>query len=144
MVESNIMDIYAEKWKREQLELKKQLIITDDNNYKGKGDVLKYIGGVDISFIKGDDINACSSYVILSYPDLKVVYEKYVMVKLNLPYIAGFLAFREVEHVEKLINDCKKDKPEITPQIIFVDGNGVLHPNGFGFASLLKIWLSCN
>ena len=34
--------------------------------------------------------------VVLSYPDLAVVYERTRMTKLSLPYIPGFLAFRYV------------------------------------------------
>ena len=32
---------------------------------------LKYIGGVDISFVKGTN-DACAMLVVLSYPELKV------------------------------------------------------------------------
>lgn len=31
-----------------------------------------YIAGVDISFVKGDDVNACAALVILSFPELQV------------------------------------------------------------------------
>lgn len=33
---------------------------------------LERVGGVDLSFIKGDDVNACAQLVVLSYPDLEV------------------------------------------------------------------------
>ena len=33
---------------------------------------LERVGGVDLSFIKGDDESACAQLVVLSYPDLKV------------------------------------------------------------------------
>lgn len=32
---------------------------------------LERVGGVDLSFIKGDDVNACAQLVVLSYPDLE-------------------------------------------------------------------------
>ena len=35
---------------------------------------LRYVGGVDISFIKGDDVNACAAFVVLEFPELKVGY----------------------------------------------------------------------
>jgi deoxyinosine 3'endonuclease (endonuclease V) len=57
---------------------------------------LKYIGGVDISFVKDSKIDACASVVILEYPSLQVVWEVYSMIKLTAPYIAGLLGFREV------------------------------------------------
>ena len=33
-----------------------------------------YIAGVDISFVKGDDVNACAALVVLEYPKLKVLH----------------------------------------------------------------------
>ena len=47
--------------------------ITEENEdeFSGKKP-LKYIGGVDISFVKGDDVNACAAFVVLDYPELKV------------------------------------------------------------------------
>lgn len=33
---------------------------------------LQRVGGVDVSFVKGDSSQACASLVVLSYPDLKV------------------------------------------------------------------------
>ncbi len=128
--------IQKEIWTLEQENLKKQLICDDSQNWLSKGETLDYIAGVDISFIKDDPVNACAAYVILSYPDLKVVYEDYQMVKLTGPYIPGFLAFREVEHLVKLVNKCELSKQV---KIIFVDGNGILHPHGFGLASHLGV-----
>ncbi len=36
---------------------------------------LEYIGGVDISFVKGDAINACAAFVVIKLPNMEVVYE---------------------------------------------------------------------
>ena len=33
---------------------------------------LEYVGGVDISFVKGDDVNACAALVVVQLPELKV------------------------------------------------------------------------
>ena len=33
---------------------------------------LEYVGGVDISFVKGDNVNACAALVILKLPSLEV------------------------------------------------------------------------
>ena len=69
---------------REQCELKEKLIKEDvvdwfnkdsDDNEKVQ---LHHIGGVDISFVKGDDKHACAALVILSYPELEVLYKTYV------------------------------------------------------------------
>lgn len=34
--------------------------------------LLTFIGGLDISFVKGDNENACAAYVIVHVPSLKV------------------------------------------------------------------------
>jgi deoxyinosine 3'endonuclease (endonuclease V) len=68
-----------------------------------------------------------------------MVYQDYKMVKLTQPYIAGFLAFREVDHLLELLAHQRSTRPEVTPQVVFVDGNGVLHPKGFGLASHLGV-----
>lgn len=67
------------------------------------------------------------------------MYENHVKVKLTLPYIAGYLAFREVEPLMGLINTLRATRPELEPQVIFVDGCGIFHPRGFGLASHLGV-----
>ena len=56
---------------------------------------------------------------------------------MDVPYIPGFLAFREVPHVMKLL---KRNKVPI--ECILVDGNGILHNNGCGFASYLGVLIN--
>ena len=34
---------------------------------------LTYVGGLDISFVKGDDVNACAAFVVVQLPSLKVI-----------------------------------------------------------------------
>ena len=50
------------------------------------------------------------------------------------PYVPGFLAFREVPHLLRLI-----ERAPIKPQVILVDGNGIFHNRGFGLASHLGV-----
>lgn len=100
---------------------------------------IHFVAGVDISFVKGDMTNACAGIVVLSYPSLKPVYEKFVPIKLTVPYIPGFLAFREVGFLMELLDSLKQDKPEYYPQLVFVDGNGTHHPQYFGLACHLGV-----
>ena len=134
-----------EKWRKEQDELKTKLILTDffkfklDDEPNDKESIeLKYIAGVDISASKHIPNVAVSALVVCD-KELKVVYEDYKVVKMNEPYVPGFLAFREVNHLVDLINDLKKNAPEFTPQVILVDGNGILHVKGFGLACHLGV-----
>ncbi|XP_028395400.1 endonuclease V-like isoform X2 [Dendronephthya gigantea] len=139
------LNVIKQQWIREQCELKKNLIEEDTYNWfqkdpNGEEEILlNYVGGVDISFVKGDEKHACAALVILSYPKLEIVYEEYDFVHLTSPYIPQFLAFREASFLNDLITKLKKNKPELLPEVIFVDGNGILHPRGFGVASHLGV-----
>ena len=134
-----------ENWRKEQDELKLKLINKDiykfnlNNDPNDKDSIeLKYIAGVDISSSKNIPDIAVSALVICD-KDLKIVYEDYKLVKMTEPYVPGFLAFREVNHLVDLINDLKKNSPQFLPQVILVDGNGILHVKGFGLASHLGV-----
>ena len=134
-----------EKWRKEQDELKSKLITKDifkfnlENGPNEKDSIeLKYIAGVDISASKHVPNVAVSALVVCD-KELKIVYEDYKVVKMTEPYVPGFLAFREVNHLVDLVNDLKKNAPEFLPQVILVDGNGLLHVKGFGLACHLGV-----
>lgn len=52
---------------------------------------------------------------MLSYPDMKIVYEDFEFVKLTMPYVSGFLAFREAAHLINLFDRLMKKSPELKP-----------------------------
>ena len=69
---------------REQKNLKRQMMLDDvedwakfhitpgnAKDHPGRR-TLEYVGGVDISFVKGDNVNACAALVILKLPSLEV------------------------------------------------------------------------
>ncbi len=91
---------------------------------------LYFIAGVDISFQKDSPTTACAMLTILTFPELEVAHVCSAMVEMTEPYIPGFLAFREVEFLLERLESIKMNFPQLTPQVIFVDGNGVLHPRG--------------
>ncbi|XP_036053495.1 endonuclease V isoform X2 [Onychomys torridus] len=128
-------------WKREQARLKARMVDRDteawqrDPTFSG----LQRVGGVDVSFINGDSDRACASLVVLSYPELEVVYEDSHMVRLKAPYVSGFLAFREVPFLVELVQRLQEKEPGFMPQVLLVDGNGVLHQRGFGVACHLGV-----
>lgn len=63
------------------------------------------------------------------------------MVTLKEPYVPGFLAFREVEFLVSLLQTLRASQPELFPECVMVDGNGELHPRGFGLACHLGVLL---
>lgn len=58
-------------------DVKQRLVRSDSAGWQhrrlvGGRNGLQRVAGVDISFINGDDVNACACVVVLSLPDLKV------------------------------------------------------------------------
>ena len=99
----------------------------------------RLLAGCDISFIKNNHIDALSALVVLSYPELDVVYSSFRDIKLTEPYIPGFLAFREAQHILDLIAELRDKRPDLEPDCLLVDGNGLLHPRGCGLACQLGV-----
>ncbi|XP_065065653.1 endonuclease V-like [Rhopilema esculentum] len=128
-----------EQWNKEQKDLKEKLIIIENKDSSSEAfDVenIKLVGGVDISFAQNPDdkVHACAALVVISLPDLKVEYQSCTFVHLTSPYIPEYLAFREASYLVCELGKLKQNKPELFPQVLLVDGNGLLHPRGFGVA----------
>ncbi|CAN4095586.1 unnamed protein product [Withania somnifera] len=128
-------------WIRVQDSLKGKLITEDDFKWRlptrekeGSCEILNYVGGVDLSFSKDDSSIACGTLVVLDLQTHKVVYEDSSIVRLHIPYVPGFLAFREAPVLLELLDKMKNSAHRFYPQLLMVDGNGLLHPRGFGLA----------
>mgnify|MGYP001055556268 FL=1 len=76
---------------------------------------------------------AVASLVVCSFPALEVVYEAVKEVHVQAPFISGFHSFRDVDPLVSLFNELKEAKPELVPQVILVDGPGVLYRGIFFF-----------
>jgi deoxyinosine 3'endonuclease (endonuclease V) len=50
-------------------------------------------------------------------------------------FIAGFLGFREAPAILAAFSRLRDTNINLVPECILVDGNGILHPRGFGLAS---------
>ncbi|CAO3684973.1 unnamed protein product [Rhizopus stolonifer] len=126
-------------WNEEQLKLQKKHERNDRLSFDMNLDGLEYIGGLDLSFPLNDCENAVACLVVMTMPDFQIIYKRFLETKLYIPYIAGYLAFREVNPLMQLLNDLKTSQPEIYPQILLIDGNGLLHPRQFGIACHLGV-----
>eukprot|EP00746_Dinoflagellata_sp_MGD_P052880 gnl/MRDRNA2_/MRDRNA2_23352_c0_seq1.p1 gnl/MRDRNA2_/MRDRNA2_23352_c0~~gnl/MRDRNA2_/MRDRNA2_23352_c0_seq1.p1 ORF type:complete len:314 (-),score=32.08 gnl/MRDRNA2_/MRDRNA2_23352_c0_seq1:52-993(-) len=134
------------KWGREQCALREQVIEKDSFTWTvgngGDNKPLKLIGGLDISFFDGES-RACAALIILEYNasdnNFTVVWEDCLAVRMTEPYVAGYMAFREVPHYRALLDRVETSRPDLMPDVLLVDGNGVLHPRGFGSASHLGV-----
>ena len=66
-----------QSWIAEQNEYQAKISEKDPEDWKSN---FSYLGGLDISFIVGDDVNACACYVVIN-SNLEVVYKDTKMVK---------------------------------------------------------------
>ncbi|KAL0324051.1 UNVERIFIED_CONTAM: Endonuclease V [Sesamum calycinum] len=113
---TNISPQLLNEWIEIQDSLKKRLTIEDEFDWKlppmkdqdsegieenqdSSGEILKYVGGVDLSFSRNDSLIACATLVVLDISTLEVVHEDSSIIKLRIPYVPGFLAFREENYV---------------------------------------------
>ena len=91
------------------------------------------VAGVDAAFLDGKIISAACLY---EFPSLRPIKQTHVVRPVGLPYIPGFLSFREgpavIEALEKLGS---------RPGLIIFDGQGTAHPRGLGIASFVGVLL---
>ncbi|XP_020550708.1 endonuclease V isoform X2 [Sesamum indicum] len=154
---SNISPQLVNEWIEIQDSLKKRLITDDEFDWKlppmkdqdsegmeenqdSNVEILKYVGGVDLSFSRNDSLIACATLVVLDISTLEVVHEDSSIIKLRIPYVPGFLAFREAPVLLELLKKMETTSPTLYPQVLMVDGNGLLHPR----APFLWISLLCH
>ncbi len=108
-----------------QVELAAQVRLTDD-----LAEVPRLIAGADTSSTRFDPERLVyAAIVVLEWPSLREVARAVEVQAAPLPYIPGFLGFREVPALAA----CWARLPE-RPELLFVDGQGVLHPRRFGIA----------
>lgn len=126
---------WEKKWLKVQNQEKLKVITTDTL----KIEEIKLVGGVDVRFARTDRESAVISISVCTYPNLDHVVTIDWAFKITVPYIPGFLAFREIEGLSQCWRELKSKHPDKVPQVLLVDGNGVLHPRGFGYASHLGV-----
>jgi deoxyribonuclease V len=95
---------------------------------------LEIIAGVDAAYINNLGVGAA---VAMDYFTLKPLEKAFSILKVNIPYVPGFLAFRELPVMLKALKNLLLD-----PDIIIVDGHGLAHPRKFGLACHLGFILN--
>jgi deoxyribonuclease V len=105
-----------------QMELAKQLNFQPLNK-------IETIAGADISFNKNSS-TMYAGIVILTYPGMVLKSFALETYETSFPYKAGFLGFKEVPALLK-VWELIPNKPDV----VVLDGNGILHPRRMGVAS---------
>ena len=116
-----------EAFLRQQNELRNKIEQTDKFAI---GDV-KRVAGVDLAYWKqGEDEYAVCCIVVIDFDTHAVLEKQHVSGKIEVPYMPGFLAFRELPLILKTA-----ELLETSPDIFIFDGNGYLHPRHMGIAT---------
>jgi deoxyribonuclease V len=87
------------------------------------------IGGADVGFEQEGEVTR-AAMVLLSYPSLELVEYQVARVATTMPYIPGFLSFRETPALLAAWEQLSQK-----PNLLFVDGHGISHPRRLGVAS---------
>ena len=110
-----------------QEQLRAEVISTDQ-----LGEI-RYIAGVDVGF-EDQGETARAAVAVLEWPGLAFVDQGIACQPTQLPYVPGFLSFREVPVVLDALGTLSK-----TPDLILCDGQGYAHPRRFGYACHLGV-----
>lgn len=98
---------------------------------------VRLIAGVDISSTRFDPERwVHAAVVVLAWPGLQVVAQAGVSQRARLPYVPGYLGFREVPALRAAWAQLR-----LQPDLVLVDGHGLAHPRGFGIATHLGVAL---
>jgi len=112
--------------RRIQTEIPKRVVIKENPR-------IKSAAGVDVSYGREGVV---ASYVEIQ--ENQVVRQEYIIkTEVRFPYIPGYLAFRELPPLYDLLRKVKEE--DKLADVVFVDGNGLLHPRKAGLASHLGV-----
>nr|WP_233356517.1 deoxyribonuclease V [Brenneria sp. L3-3C-1] len=111
--------------REEQLARASEIIRYDDLPFEQPD----FIAGADVGFEQEGTITR-AAIAVMRYPSLELVEYKIARVDTTMPYIPGFLSFRECPGLT-----AAWQMLEHKPDLLFVDGHGISHPRRLGVAS---------
>lgn len=123
-----------EKFLQQQDELRGRINTEDTFDINS----IKFIAGVDLAYWqKNDEEYAVCCIVVVDFKSHKIIEKKHYSGKIAVPYMPGFLAFRELPLVQKTVEFLENE-----PDIYMFDGNGYLHPRNMGIATHASFYLN--
>jgi len=106
---------------------KVQAALGDRLNLGPLGTRPRTLVGVDVAYSR--DGLAFASAVQEDVRTGEIIANRYARVPVDFPYIPSYLAFREMPALEAVL-----DQVDLSDALLLVDGQGILHPRGFGIA----------
>jgi deoxyribonuclease V len=114
-------------------------LITDQQNKTKNVKICAYQG--NIATVAGADVAQQGEFLfacigVFSFPRLSLLGDSYACLRASMPYIPGFLSYRELPVIVKAYRNLK-----VRPDIMLIDGQGIAHPRGLGLATHLGVVL---
>ncbi len=94
---------------------------------------VRRVAGFDVSY--ADDI-AFAAAVVMDPAGEEVLQRVAIETRADFPYIPGYLAYREFPAIEACFR-----RLDPAPDLLMIDGHGILHPARFGIASYAGVML---
>jgi len=127
------MSLRLTKVKKEKLkDIQKRIakkVVLEDRFPK----TIKNIAGFDLAF---SDDEAFVAGVVIDYKTSDILEIKVIETNLSFPYIPTFLTFREGPPIIKVYNRLNRK-----PDVILINGQGIIHPIHCGIASHIGVSL---
>ncbi|MFH0811172.1 MAG: endonuclease V [Pseudomonadota bacterium] len=94
---------------------------------------ISLVAGCDVAASARSDV-AHAAVVVLTFPGLEPFEEATASGRVAMPYVPGFLAFREAPVLAAALERLRCE-----PDLFLFDGQGVAHPRGMGLASYMGL-----
>lgn len=96
------------------------------------------VAGIDIAYwTEGKKDYGVCCIVVIDYITKQIIEEVEYSGQIDVPYISGYLAFRELPLVIEAVK-----KLQYQPDLYMIDGNGYLHYRNMGIATHASFYLN--
>ncbi len=137
---NNKIDVHIENRELEERFIKEQLSLQKKIDLDNRVELakVKTVAGIDLAYWnKGDKEYANCCIVVIDYNTQELIEEVYSVGEIDVPYIPGCLAYREIPLFMETYKKLTKE-----PDVIVFDGNGYLHARHMGIATHAGILLN--
>ncbi|WP_339253582.1 endonuclease V [Sporosarcina sp. FSL W8-0480] len=98
---------------------------------------IQTVAGVDVAYTNSNGIEMGFCYIaVFDLATMEIIDHAESKGHITVPYIPGFLAFRELPLILKAAGNLKN-----APDLFLFDGNGILHPRRMGIATQASFFL---
>jgi len=123
------MTLDIERMRAAQKEIAEKVVLRDSFNISE----VKAVAGFDVAY--GNKKVYCAA-AVMDYKSMELIERKVIVRDEDFPYIPTLLMFREGPPVVEAYNALEKK-----PDVILIDGNGILHPYRAGIATFVGVTL---